>query len=250
MYKSKKVLLSTFALFLILSMLSSSLVLVAADDLSKQDGNQGTADGNSGSSQGSATKTKKIAGNAVREKVQAGVRTMYQFKEQTRVTINSSNNMNVNINCDADAIGNKEFEVNVQANNDKELTMTMTCTEEQKELGLMNGSTVQVRNRVRHRYEEGFVAQIECQGNYSAQLKMKANEDNQGATWAYYDEASGEWIPVQTREQDGYIIGETNHFSTWTLLIPELDMTIILIVSGIVAVALIGVIIVFLKKRK
>ncbi len=246
MYKIKKTLVSALVLFLVISMLSSALIFVAAEDLTKY------GDGNSsdGTTQGSATKTKNVAGNTVRERVQAGLRTTYQFQERTRITINSSNNMNVNINCDAQAIGDKDFEVNVQSNNDKDMTMTMTCTEEQKELGLMNGSTVQVRNRERHRYQEGFVAQIECQGNFSAQLKMKANDENKGATWAYYDESSGEWVPVQTQEQDGYMVANTDHFSTWTLLVPEINYTAIIIGSVLAAVVAIALIVVFIKRRK
>ena len=42
-------------------------------------------------------------------------------------------------------------------------------------------------------------------------------------TWAYYDETSEEWVSVPTSIEDGYLVAETDHFSYWTVLIPESD---------------------------
>ncbi len=240
-------------LFMIFFMLSSSLIIANAEEIYIDKDQNGSAGRETGRETGSKYREKAVAGNTVRDRVQAGVRTTFEFQHQTRITINSSNNINININCDVNSIGTKEFEIDIQVGDkDKELSMTMTCTGEQEELGLINGSTVQVRNRVQHRYQEGFVAQIECEGEFKAQLKIKANENNQGGTWAYYDNVTGEWVPVQTMEQEGYLVAETNHFSTWTVLIPTVNSQNIIIGSLVAAVAIVAtiVIVIVIRRRK
>ena len=76
-------------------------------------------------------------------------------------------------------------------------------------------------------------------------MRIRATEQNREGTWAYYNGSNGEWESVETRVQDGYLVAETDHFSTWTVLIPESQPTIDpLLIVGIVVgvVAVIGVI--------
>jgi len=162
--------------------------------------------------------------------VQANHSLTWQFQLQTRITVQANISVQGYINCsEAPRIGDKHFELEIEAEND--LEMNMTCTEEQKELGLLLGSRYQVRNRNRNLlYQEGFCIRIETNKSGSeqikAQLKIQANNRNREGSWAYYDETEGEWVAVDTAEQNGYLVCETNHFSTWTILIPETDNAI------------------------
>ncbi|GAG87404.1 unnamed protein product [marine sediment metagenome] len=45
--------------------------------------------------------------------------------------------------------------------------------------------------------------------------------------WAYYDEATEEWVSVPTTVEDGYLAAEVTHFSTWTILIPDYTLEIV-----------------------
>ena len=162
--------------------------------------------------------------------VQANHSLTWQFQLQTRITVQANISVQGYINCsEAPRIGDKHFELEIEAEND--LEMNMTCTEEQKELGLLLGSRYQVRNRNRNLlYQEGFCIRIETNKSGSeqikAQLKIQANNRNREGSWAYYDETEGEWVAVDTTEQNGYLVCETNHFSTWTILMPETDNAI------------------------
>jgi len=189
-------------------------------------------------------------GNRLQHQVSANNRIRFRFEKETKITFEANKPANVDIKCDGDRIGDKDFEIEVES--DKAFNMTMRCKEEQYEKGLMKGNTVQVRNRIRHRYQEGFVVDIDSTGDIEAKLRIKENDDNRGGTWAYYDEADEEWKAVETESNNGYLECETDHFSTWTILVPEIDMTLLIIVGiGIGAAVLLGIaIIIILKRRK
>jgi hypothetical protein len=181
--------------------------------------------------------------------IEAHSEVMFRFMVQTRLTVISDVDLEVNIDCDASAIGVKDFILEV--NGSGSLLMNMTCTEEQMELGLMKGHTYQIRNRNRYLYEEGFCIQIKCNGTCDAKLKIQANNRNQNAQWARYNEGRAEWETVPTTLEDGYLVAETDQFSYWTILIPQSDNTILIAVS---MAAIIGVIVIvsvlILRKRK
>ncbi|MFX1549112.1 MAG: hypothetical protein ACFFB9_02050 [Promethearchaeota archaeon] len=182
-------------------------------------------------------------------KIEAHNEVMFRFMLQTRLTIISDIDLEVNIDCDASAIGVKDFVLEV--NGSGPLLMNMTCTEEQMELGLLNGHTYQIRNRNRYLYQEGFCIQINCNGTCDAKLKIQTNNQNRVGQWAYYDEVSEEWVTVPTTIEDGYLVAETDHFSYWTVLIPQPDNTILIIVSigGILGIIAVASVLIFRKRK-
>ena len=197
----------------------------------------------------------EIPGDTVQTKLQAHTRVTYAFRNRTRFTFNCSRDVDLNIACDALRIGNKDFQIEVESDHD--LQMNMTCTEEQTQLGLMKGNAYQVRNRNRYQYQEGFCISIECnQSQIQAKLKILATEQNRDGTWAYYGEENEEWVSVPTALQNGYLVAETNHFSVWTILIPEAEAEdsitgyglIGAIFAGVAVIALVSTI--MLKRRK
>jgi DNA-binding transcriptional ArsR family regulator len=186
-------------------------------------------------------------GNQIQKRVSANHRIRFRFEEKTKITFESNKPANVSIKCDAERIGDKDFEIEVES--DHSFNITMKCKEEQYEKGLMKGNTVQVRNRVRHRYQEGFVADIESTEDMEAKLRIKENDDNRGGTWAYYDKDDDEWIAVETKSSNGYLECKTDHFSTWTILVPEVNINILIIVGiGVGAAILLGVVIILSKR--
>jgi len=195
----------------------------------------------------SPASTVEVGGDTHQAQVSANIRTAYRFRQRTQLTFNSNVNIDVNMNCDAMNIGDKNFEIEVDGTND--LTMTMTCTENQEELGLMDGQITQTRNRNRYQYRKGFVISVQCNDSCNATMKLEATEADRGSTWAYYDTQTSEWVSVETTLKDGYLVAETDHFSTWTVLSLETDYTILIIGIGIGAVVIIGITVV-LKKRK
>ena len=196
----------------------------------------------------------QISGSDVYEdQVQANIRNTYQFRERTQIAINSTVNIDLKIECDALRIGVKYFELEIEA--DSDLAMNMTCNEEQAELGLLLGNRYTVRNQHRYTYREGFCVSLDCNGSFTqARLKIQLTTQNRNGEWAYYGESKSEWITVPTTIEDGYLVTETDHFSTWTILIPETNYWPYIVgifgaVVGIVAAISIVGMIYHLKKR-
>ena len=190
-------------------------------------------------------------------RIQAHNRTTYQFQSETQLTINSNITIRGYINCDeAPMIGDKHFEIEIEG--ERDLQMNMTCTREAAAKGLQLGNTYRVRNRNQNLlYQEGFCIRIQTnkseQEQIQAKLKIQSNNRNQDGVWAFYNEGEGEWESVQTTVQGGQLVGETNHLSYWTILIPETDDSIwafvgVETVIGITVIAV--VLVVYLKKNK
>jgi len=158
-------------------------------------------------------------------------------------------NIDLDINCEPMKIGVKDFAIEVTTNED--LKMNMTCTEEQLELGLLNGNTYQIRNRNRYQYNEGFCIRIQTNttNQIQAKLMIQATNQNQVGTWAYYEETTGEWVSVPTTVENGYLVANVDHFSYWTILIPDYTLAIIIGV-GVGAGALIAVLAIYYWKKR
>ena len=189
-------------------------------------------------------------GDHVQEQIKANERVRFRFRDRTRITVESKEKVNISIDCDAKRIGDKDFEIEIETEDRHNLTMN--CKEESNMLGLRKGETVEVRNRMRHRYQEGFIVEIESsEDDVEAKLRIEENDENRGGTWAYYDEKNEEWVAVETTSNNGYLECETDHFSIWTILVPEYDFTLLIIVgAGIGAAVLVGLAIILIKRRK
>ena len=171
------------------------------------------------------------------------------FRERTQLRFMANVNMDVNIKCEPIKIGVKDFAIEVTT--DQDLKMNMTCTEEQAELGLLKGNTYQTRNQNRYQYQEGFCIRIQTNATNQIQAKLmiQATNQNQLSTWAYYDDATEEWVSVQTTVQNGYLVANVVHFSYWTILLPDYTVAIIIGV-GVGAGALVAVLAIYYWKKK
>jgi len=113
--------------------------------------------------------TIEVPGDAIQTQLQSNLRTMYCFRERTRLTVCANIGLELDINCEALRIGNKDVIIEVEGDDD--LRMTMTCTREEAQLGLMNGSLQRVRNRNTYQYLEGFCITMTCTANCNCECK-------------------------------------------------------------------------------
>ena len=228
MKKLSKILLGTFFLMILFSAITSFNVVAV----------------------GNPDETFDVPTNTHHAQIQENVATMFTFRLRTQLRLEANVNLDMNFDCDALRIGAKDFAIEIEGTGD--LQMNMTCTEEQAELGLLKGNTYQIRNRNRYQYQEGFVVDLECNGTFTrAKLSIKATNENRIAQWAYYDEATEEWVSVPTTVEDEYLTAEVSHFSTWTVLITDYTLAIVgfSIGGGVVALIIIASVF-YIKKRK
>jgi hypothetical protein len=305
MKKFNKIVLSTLMLMMVFSLIGAVNVNAA----------------------GGSDQVIEVDGDSIQTQLQSNLKTTFQFRQMTQLTVSTNVNLNLNINCEALKIAAKDFMLELEG--DKNLKMTMTCTREEVQLGLMDGNTYRVRNRNVYRYQEGFCVTLECVCGCTCQsqcqcecdcecqclnecqclctcecqcenecqcecdcecqclnecqclcdceclcqnecqcvcncedkvcfnqarLRIRVTNQNRLGNWAYYDENSEEWITVPTTIEDGYLTTTTDHFSTWTILIPTDQSNTALIIGSSATIAFIGIIIgisaILIKKRK
>jgi len=229
----------------------------------------------------------EVQGDTIQTQLQSNVRTMFCFREQTRLTICANIGLELDINCEALRIGDKDVIIEVEGS--KNGTMSMTCTREETQLGLMSGSLHRMRNRNTYRYLEGFCIEMrdsanciceckcdpectcqcdcECKCNpectcdcecpndgafIKARLRIRETVENRLGQWAYYDNENREWMTVSTINQDGYLTTETSILSTWTLLVPEETTSTfvgIVVIISVFAIGILTISVFYLKKR-
>jgi len=228
MKKSSKILLGTFFLMILFSTVTSFNVVAIADP----------------------DEVVEVPTDSTQAHVQANIATAFRFRLKTQLRVSADVNLDLRLDCEALRIGVKDFAVEIEGTDD--LQMNMTCTEEQAELGLQLGNTYQIRNRNRYQYQEGFVISIDCNGTFTrARLRIRATNENRIGQFAYYDEATEEWISVPTSVEDGYLTAEVSHFSTWTILMPDYTTLIVgLSIGGGVAALIVIASVFYIKKRK
>ncbi|MFX0033460.1 MAG: hypothetical protein ACFFGP_05900 [Promethearchaeota archaeon] len=110
-----------------------------------------------------------VQGDSIQIQLQSNNRTMFCFRERTRLTICTNTDLELEINCEALRIGEKDVIIEIEG--DTKHRMTMTCTREETQLGLMNGSLHRVRNRNMYRYLEGFCISMECSPSCNCNCK-------------------------------------------------------------------------------
>jgi hypothetical protein len=187
--------------------------------------------------------------DAYQGRLQANNQYQFTFRFKTQLRLMANVNVDIDIECEALKIGVKDFALEVTTTHD--LKMNMTCTEEQKELGLLAGYTYQIRNRNRLRYEERFCVQLKTNASdpLQAKLMIQATLQNQLGSWAYYDEAASEWVTVPTTVENGYLVATVDHFSYWTILIPDFTLAIVIGI-GVGASILITVLAIYYKRKR
>ena len=230
MKKLSKILLGTFFLMILFSTITSFNVVAV----------------------GSPDETFEVPTDTYQAQIPANTMSMFHVRNRTRLRVEANVNLELNLDCDALRIGDKDFAVEIQGTGD--LQMTMTCTEEQAEFGALLGNTHQLRTRNRNQvqYQEGFVVELKCDGTFTrARLSISATDENRMGEWAYYDEATEEWVSVPTTVVDGYLTAEVTHFSTWTILMPDYTLAIVgFSIAGGVAAIIIVASVFYIKKRK
>jgi len=113
--------------------------------------------------------TIEVEDDAIQTQLQNNVRTMFCFRERTRLTVWANIGLELDINCEALRIGDKDVIIEVEGDGD--LRMTMTCTREETQLGLMSGSLHRLRNRNTYRYLEGFCIALKSTANCNCKCK-------------------------------------------------------------------------------
>ena len=138
------------------------------------------------------------------------------FYRNFTLIMNCTRNCEMNVTLDPQ-VRNRIVSVSVEPNQTMTLTMNVSASPPQGEavmertlnfyMGLEPNATLQLQAQLRL-----HVNQTEL----STELGREVNASR--LTWIYWNQTQAQWTPVESyMNQDGYLVCNTDHFSTWTV---------------------------------
>lgn len=184
-----------------------------------------------------------------REQVRANEAIMFQYRNMTML-MNCTQNCEVEFNSDGE-VSPKIFGLTIEPN--QTMTLTMNLSKSPLQGALVNQRSLNFYLCIEPKEPILFQAQIRLhinQTDLSQTLNREVNASR--LTWMYWNQTRAEWEPVESyMDQNGYLVCNTDHFSTWTVAEIEANQTptpepiednsfpIIYVVIGVVAAAVI-----------
>jgi hypothetical protein len=149
------------------------------------------------------------------ESIQAMEMNVFFYRNVT-LMMNCTMNCEMNVTIDPE-VQNRIVSVNVEPNQTMTMTMNVSTSPPQGEavmertlnfyMGLEPDATLQLQGQLR--------LQIN-QTELSAELNREVNASK--LTWMYWNQTQAQWVTVESyMNQDGYLVCDTDHFSTWTV---------------------------------
>ena len=149
------------------------------------------------------------------ESIQAMEMNVFFYRNVT-LMMNCTMNCEMNVTIDPE-VQNRIVSVNVEPNQTMTMTMNVSASPPQGEavmeralnfyMGLEPDAKLQLQGQLR--------LQIN-QTELSTELDREV--DASKLTWMYWNQTQTQWVTVQSyMNQDGYLVCDTDHFSTWTV---------------------------------
>jgi hypothetical protein len=150
-----------------------------------------------------------------KEQVKAGEPALFQYRNMTML-MNSSQNCDVVFNSDQ-GVTPKILGLTVESNQSMKLIMNMSKSPLHGEtvmqrtlnfyLEIEPNATVQLQAQIRL-----HINQTELIGELNREVNVSL------LTWLFWNQTNAQWQAVESiMDQNGYLVCNTNHFSTWTV---------------------------------
>ncbi len=149
------------------------------------------------------------------ETIQAMEMNVFFYRNVT-LMMNCTQNCEMNVTIDPQ-VRNRIVSVSVEPNQTMLLNMNVSVSPPQGEavmertlnfyMGLEPNATLQLQSQLRLHIN---------QTELSAELNREVNASR--LTWMYWNSTQAQWVPVESyMDQNGYLVCNTTHFSTWTV---------------------------------
>lgn len=149
------------------------------------------------------------------EAIQAMETNVFFYKNLT-LMMNCTENCELNLTLDPQ-VKNRLLSISVEPNQTMTLTMNVSASPPQGEavmennlnfyMGLETDATLQLQSQLKLHIN---------QTELSTELGREVNVSR--LIWHYWDQTQNQWTPVESYiDQNGYIVCNTDHFSTWTV---------------------------------
>ena len=277
--KNKKIYLKKLSPALIILLIAASVSTVIAENGASQaqqigQTNQNTSmqdNSNSSSADSSEAQDSQVPGvsdNATQYnkpddtpkgetyQVRAQEQTVFEYRNMTMV-MNCTQNCDVTLSADQE-VTPKILGLNVDPNQTMTLTMNLTKSP-------LNGAMVNERNLNFYLgIEPDEALQLQAQirvyvDQNELNEEMNREVDASRLTWMYWNQEQAQWESVESYYQNGYLVCNTDHFSTWTVAEQTVeeeqstaqnsDLQVVFIATTVIAVAVVVGTVAY-KKRK
>jgi hypothetical protein len=184
------------------------------------------------------------------ESLQAMEMNVFFYRNFT-LMMNCTQNCSLNMTLDPQ-VRNRLFGLTVEPNQTMTLTMNISATPPQGEaimertlnfyVGLEPNATLQLQGQLRL-----HINQTELSEEFGREVNTSR------LTWMYWNQTQNQWTPVKSdMNQNGYLVCNTTHFSTWTIaeIDPEQISENIHIYTVVGLVAIISVTSIYYKRKK
>jgi len=184
------------------------------------------------------------------ESIQA-MKTKVFFYRNFTLMMNSTENCALNMTLDPQ-VRNRLLTLSVEPNQTMTLAMNVSASPPQGEavmennlnfyMGIEPNADLQLQSQLRL-----YINQTEL----SQELGREVNASR--LTWMYWNQTQSQWTPVESQmDQNGYLVCNTDHFSTWTVAEydPELVPENIHIITVVGLVAIVSVASIYMKRKK
>ncbi|UCC58166.1 MAG: hypothetical protein JSW14_07395 [Candidatus Bathyarchaeum sp.] len=149
------------------------------------------------------------------ESIQAMEMNVFFYRNFT-LMMNCTQNCELNMTLDPQ-VRNRLLSLSIEPNQTMTMNMNISTSPPQGEtvmertlnfyMGLEPNATLQLQSQIRLHIN---------QTELSAELNREVNASR--LIWHYWDQTQNQWIPVESyMNQDGYLVCNTDHFSTWTV---------------------------------
>jgi hypothetical protein len=183
------------------------------------------------------------------ESVQANEMNVYFYRNFT-LMMNSTENCSLNMTLDPQ-VNNRLFSLSVEPNQTMTLTMNVSASPPAGEAVMER--TLNVYMGLEPNAELELQAQLRLhinQTELSEELGRVVNAST--LTWMYWNQTQSQWTPVESyMDQNGYLVCNTDHFSTWTVAEydPELVPEGIHVYTVVGLVVIVSVASIYLKRK-
>ena len=184
------------------------------------------------------------------ETIQAMEMNVFFYRNFT-LMMNCTQNCELNMTLDPQ-VRNRLLSISVEPNQTMTLTMNVSDSPSQGEtvmertlkfyMGLEPNATLQLQGQIRL-----HVNQTEL----SEELGWEVNASK--LSWMYWNQTQAQWIAVESyMNQDGYLVCNTEHFSTWTVAEydPEVVPENIHIITAVGMITIVSVAAVYWNRKK
>jgi hypothetical protein len=184
------------------------------------------------------------------ESIQA-METKVLFYRNFTLMMNSTENCSLNMTLDPQ-IKNRLLTISVEPNQTMTLAMNVSASPPQGE-AVMN-QTLNFYMELEPNLDLEFEAQLKLHINQTELTQELGRVVNASMlTWMYLNQTQKQWVPVESyMDQNGYLVCNTDHFSTWTVAEydPEQIPENIHIVTVVGLVAMISIASVYMNRKK